>query len=127
MYERLGCDTAALAGFDVAQPARLACTLHAYQRQAVGWMRWREMSDGERRRRGDAAEAAAEAEARTVAARGGGGVGGVGSPVRVRGGGVCCAGSPGRRAAAAAASLHPAWAEYSFGEEAAPAPAQQQQ
>ena len=34
-----------LQAFDVAQPRSLRCTLHAYQRQGVGFMRWRELPE----------------------------------------------------------------------------------
>ena len=45
----------ALEGFELPQPAALSCVLHAYQRQAMGWMLWREMSDAARQQRGEPA------------------------------------------------------------------------
>ena len=52
VYSRLGCDVNELTKYDSKeQPRRLRCTLHEYQRQGVGFMRWRELPEAKRGQR----------------------------------------------------------------------------
>ena len=48
LYERLGCDAAALRRLERAQPRGLKCTLHQYQMQGLGWLMERESARASR-------------------------------------------------------------------------------
>jgi hypothetical protein len=50
LYGRMSSDPSLLEPLDAGQPSELLCTLHPYQRQALGWMLWREKCASERRR-----------------------------------------------------------------------------
>ncbi len=113
VYSRLGCDAAELSRHDDGgQPRALVSTLHAYQRQGVGWMRWREMERSDRARR---LASVAGTVGRGEGASGSGEAAGA-TPTGSSAGMGARDASPGQSCADACADdeLHPAWARYAF-------------